>query len=76
MKEISMENIQKAVQSALDAKPVDFKEYIYNSIQQKVDDTLFLKRMQVANQIFNNHREEEPEGSDLAPEEENVDEDL
>jgi hypothetical protein len=70
-----MENIQKAIQSALESKPIEFKDYIYNSIQQKVDDTLFVQKMQVANQIFNN-REEEPQSSDLAPEEENVDEDL
>jgi len=72
------EYIQNAVQSALDAKPTDFKDAIYSAIQQKVDDAMFLQKMQVANKIFNNNEEEESleDDSDLFPEEENVDEDL
>lgn len=71
-----MENIQKAIYSALESKPIDFKNYINSAIQQKVDDTLFLKKMEVSNQIFNNNTEEESDTSEFSPEEENVDEDL
>ncbi len=70
------EHIQAAIDAALNAKPTDFKDSIYNAIQQKVDDAMFLKKMQVANQIFNNQEESTPSDSDLSPEEENIDEDL
>ena len=70
------EYIQNAVQSALEAKPTDFKDAIYSAIQQKVDDAIFVQRMQVANKIFNNNEESPESNSDLVPEEENVDEDL
>ncbi len=70
------EYIQAAVQSALEAKPTDFKDAIYSAIQQKVDDAMFVQKMQVANKIFNNNEESLESNSDLVPEEENVDEDL
>jgi hypothetical protein len=37
---------------------------------------MFLKKMQVANQIFNNQEESSTNDSELSPEEENIDEDL
>jgi hypothetical protein len=37
---------------------------------------MFLRKMQVANQIFNNQEESTPSDSELSPEEENIDEDL
>ena len=70
------EHIQMAIDAVLNAKPTDFKNNIYNAIQQKVDDAMFLKKMQVANQIFNNQEESTPSDSELSPEEENIDEDL
>ncbi len=70
------EYIQNAVQPALEAKPTDFKTAIYSAIQQKVDDAMFVQKMQVANKIFNNNEESLESNSDLVPEEENVDEDL
>ncbi len=70
------EYIQNAVQSALEAKPTDFKTAIYSAIQQTVDDAMFVQKMQVAHKIFNNNEESLESNSDLVPEEENVDEDL
>lgn len=70
------EHIQTAIDAALNAKPTDFKDSIYNAIQQKVDDAMFLRKMQVANQIFNNQEESSTNDSELSPEEENIDEDL
>ena len=70
------EHIQSAIDAALNSKPTDFKDSIYNAIQQKVDDAMFLKKMQVANQIFNNQEESSTNDSELSPEEENIDEDL
>ena len=41
-----------------------------------MDVAALLKKMQVANQIFNNQEESSTNDSELSPEEENIDEDL
>jgi hypothetical protein len=69
--------IQNAIQAAVGAKPIDFKDQIYAEIGKKVQDTLQLKKMQISNAIFNNKDENsEYDDSEFATEEENVDEDL
>ena len=71
------ENLQSAIQSALEAKPTEFKDAIYNEIGLKVQDVLQMKKMEIANVIFNPEQEQESEeDSDFKSEEDNVDEDL
>lgn len=68
--------IQAAINAAISMKPTDFKDSINSAIHQKMNDAVFLKKMEVANQIFNNQEESTPIDSELNPEEENIDEEL
>lgn len=74
-----MENIQTAIQAAIDTMPTDFKDAIYGELAKKVDDALLLKKIEISNSVFNNKNEDDAsieDGADFKPEEENVDEDL
>lgn len=74
-----MENIQTAIQAAIDTMPTDFKNAIYGELASKVDDALLLKKIEISNSVFNNKNEDDAsieDGADFKPEEENVDEDL
>jgi hypothetical protein len=74
-----MENIQSAIQAAIDTMPTDFKDSIYGELARKVDDALLLKKIEISNSVFNNKNEvesSEEDGIDFKSEEENVDEDL
>jgi hypothetical protein len=74
-----MENIQSAIQAAIDTMPTDFKDAIYGELARKVDDALLLKKIEISNSVFNNKNEvesSEEDGTDFKSEEENVDEDL
>jgi hypothetical protein len=74
-----MENIQTAIQAAIDTMPTDFKDAIYGELSRKVDDALLLKKIEISNSIFNNKTEDDAgveDGQDFKTEEENVDEDL
>jgi hypothetical protein len=70
------EHIQAAIDAVLNTKPTDFKNNIYNVLQQKMNDVMFLKKMQVANQIFNHQEESSTNDFELSTEEENIDEDF
>lgn len=74
-----MENIHNAIQAALNTTPTDFKSFIYDELNGKVDDALLLKKIEISNLIFNNKNEDDAnieDGTDFKSEEENVDEDL
>lgn len=74
-----MENIQSAINSALEGKPHEFKGHIEDILADKVANFLTVKRMELAGSIFNN--EEQQNEDDQQQEfqfssEGNVDEDL
>jgi hypothetical protein len=71
------EHIENALISAVESKPLEFKSQIQSALQQKIDDYMQIKKMQIANSIFNKEEEESlDDTSDFNTEEENVDEDL
>ena len=68
-----MENIQQAIVSALEAKPLDFKAHIQAELQSRVGDMMALRKQEIAGSLFNQQSEEEDDQSSL---EDNADEDL
>ena len=69
-------HIQNAIQSALNSRPNDFKNEITSVIQQKVNNALFLQKMQVANKIFDDKQESTKYDLNLFSETRNIDEDF
>jgi len=74
-----MENIQQAIISAAEAKPLDFKNLINSELQSKVYDALLNKKIEMAGKFFNQEEEisdEEEQTEFEFSSEENVDEDF
>jgi hypothetical protein len=74
-----MENIQSAVQNAFDAKPSEFKSDILDALNDKIQNHLTARKLELAGSIFKD--DEEQQSNDLETEfqsssEGNVDEDL
>ena len=67
-----MENIQKAIMSAIEAKPLDFKSHIHSELESKVQSALQSRKIELA-QSFLNREESEDIQTEL---EDNVDEEL
>ena len=67
-----MENIQNAIMSAIEAKPLDFKSHINSELESKVQSALQSRKIELA-QSFLNREESEDIQTEL---EDNVDEEL
>ena len=75
-----MEEIQTAISHAYDAKPSEFKDSILNALNDKIQDHLQVRKMELAGSIFKDE-EEQQQSNDSETEfqsssEGNVDEDL
>jgi len=72
-----MENIQSAINSALEGKPHEFKGHIEDILADKVANFLTVKKMELAGSIFNNEEQQEDQQQEFQfSSEGNVDEDL
>ncbi len=74
-----MENVQLAIASAAESKPLEFKDYIHSALQAKVYDALQTKKIEVAGSMFRDNEEAietETEIEFQSSSEGNVDEDL
>jgi len=79
-----MENIQTAIQHAYDAKPSEFKSAILDALNDKIQNHIEIKRMELAGSIFkedDDDGEEQQQSNDSETEfqsssEGNVDEDI
>jgi hypothetical protein len=75
-----MEEIQTAINHAYDAKPSEFKDSILNALNDKIQNHLQVRKMELAGSIFKDE-DEEQQSNDSETEfqsssEGNVDEDL
>jgi hypothetical protein len=75
-----MEEIQTAINHAYDAKPLEFKDSILNALNDKIQDHLQVRKMELAGSIFKDE-DEEQQSNDSETEfqsssEGNVDEEL
>ena len=78
-----MENVQTAIQHAYDAKPSEFKSAILDALNDKIQNHIEIKRMELAGSIFreDDDDEEQQQSHDSETEfqsssEGNVDEDI
>ncbi len=77
-----MENVQTAIQHAYDAKPSEFKSAILDALNDKIQNHIEIKRMELAGSIFReDDDDEEQQSNDSETEfqsssEGNVDEDI
>jgi hypothetical protein len=73
-----MENIQTAIQHAYDAKPTDFKSAILDALNDKIQNHISVKRVEMAGSIFKDSEEEIASGEEefQSSSEGNVDEEL
>jgi len=53
-----MENIQTAIQHAYDARPTEFKSSILDALNDKIQNHIEVKRMELAGSIFKDSEEE------------------
>lgn len=70
-----MEHIKSALQFATDSNALEFKNSILAALQDKVQDALHLKKMEIGSKLLVDP-EEEQETADTSTDEENVDENL
>ena len=75
-----MENVQTAIQHAYDARPAEFKNSILDALNDKKQNHIEVKRMELASSLFKDDSEEQ-QSNDSETEfqsssEGNVDEDL
>ena len=77
-----MENVQTAIQHAYDARPAEFKNSILDALNDKIQNHIEVKRMELAGSIFREDDDEEQQQSHdsetefQSSSEGNVDEDL
>ena len=73
-----MENVQTAIQHAYDARPAEFKNSILDALNDKIQDHIEVKRMELAGSIFKDSEEEvaSDEEEFQSSSEGNVDEEL
>jgi len=75
-----MENIQTAIQHAYDARPAEFKNSILDALNDKIQNHIEVKRMELAGSIFREDGDEEQSNNTEAEfqssSEGNVDEDI
>ena len=74
-----MEEIQTAISHAYDAKPSEFKDSILNALNDKIQNHLQVRKMELAGSIFKDEEEQQSNDSETefqSSSEGNVDEDL
>jgi hypothetical protein len=73
-----MENVQTAIQHAYDARPNEFKNSILDALNDKIQNHIEVKRMELAGSIFKDSEEEvaSDEEEFQSSSEGNVDEEL
>ena len=78
-----MENVQTAIQHAYDARPAEFKNSILDALNDKIQNHIEVKRMELAGSIFREDDDEEQQQQSNDSETEfqsssegNVDEDI
>jgi hypothetical protein len=54
-----MENVQTAIQHAYDARPAEFKNSILDALNDKIQNHIDVRRMELASSIFKNDDEDE-----------------
>jgi hypothetical protein len=65
-----MENIQTAIQHAYDARPAEFKNSILDALNDKIQNHIDVRRMELASSIFKNDDENDDEEVASADDEE------
>ena len=68
-----MEHIKSAIEFATQSQAADFKSSILAALQDKIQDALYLKKMEIGSKLLVDP-EEEQETADTSTDEENVDE--
>jgi hypothetical protein len=53
-----MENVQTAIQHAYDARPAEFKTSILDALNDKIQNHIEVKRMELASSLFKDSEEE------------------
>ena len=72
-----MEHIKSAIQFATDSNALEFKNSILAALQDKVQDALHLKKMEIGSHLFAEPEEiDQEQETDQSDQEENVDENL
>ena len=75
-----MENVQTAIQHAYDARPAEFKNSILDALNDKIQNHIEVKRMELASSLFKDDSEDIAVASDeeefQSSSEGNVDEEL
>jgi hypothetical protein len=74
-----MENVQTAIQHAYDARPAEFKNSILDALNDKIQNHIEVKRMELASSIFKDEEEQQSNDSETefqSSSEGNVDEEL
>ena len=73
-----MENVQTAIQHAYDARPTEFKNSILDALNDKIQNHIEVKRMELAGSLFKDSEEEvaSDEEEFQSSSEGNVDEEL
>lgn len=71
-----MEHIKSAIEFATQSQAADFKLSILAALQDKIQDALYLKKMEIGSKLLVDPEEEEQETADTSTDEENVDENL
>jgi hypothetical protein len=54
-----MENVQTAIQHAYDARPAEFKNSILDALNDKIQNHIEVKRMELASSLFKDDSEEQ-----------------
>ena len=57
-----MEEIQTAINHAYDAKPSEFKDSILNALNDKIQNHLQVRKMELAGSIFKDEEEQQSNG--------------
>ena len=63
-----MENIQTAIQHAYDAKPAEFKNSILDALNDKIQNHIDVRRMELASSLFKD--DEDNEGEEVTSDDE------
>ena len=53
-----MENVQTAIQHAYDARPAEFKNSILDALNDKIQNHIEVKRMELASSLFKDSEDE------------------
>ena len=64
-----MENIQQAILSAMEAKPLEFKQHIEAEISNRVSNLMQTRKQEIAANILNTSDDTEESEEDTTPEE-------